>query len=62
MELCCNGHWSATELLFGCLGKRGVSDFGPLEMEFRERFDENGGRVVRASRALSEVPAEPEGP
>lgn len=42
--------------------RRGVEDFGPLEMDFRERFDEDGGRVVRRQRGETEIPAEPVSP
>lgn len=37
-------------------GRRGVNDYGPLEMDFRERFDEDGGRIIRRQRAVEEVP------
>jgi hypothetical protein len=55
-----------SQLTFGVgydyTGRRGVNDFGPLEMEFRERFDEDGGRVVRRQRGVTEIPAEPVSP
>ncbi len=38
---------------------RGMSDFGPLEMQFRERFDEGSGRVMRRTPHTGEVPPEP---
>ncbi len=50
-------------LLFGLAydftAGRGVSDFSPLEMTFRERFDETGGRVIRRTPRTSEPPPEP---
>ena len=55
-----------SQLIFGVgydyTGRRGVNDFGPLEMDFRERFDEDGGRVIRRQRGVSEIPAEPVSP
>ncbi len=38
---------------------RGVSDFSPLEMQFREREDEGGGRVIRRAPRTGEPPPEP---
>lgn len=38
---------------------RGMSDFGPLEVQFRERFDEGSGRVLRRTPQTGEAPPEP---
>ena len=38
---------------------RGVSDYSPLEMQFRERFDEDSGRIQRRTPRTEDPPSEP---